>query len=96
MRKPTHPGQILHHEFLAPLGLTQRHLADHLGVDVKTVNRLVQGHTSVSPAMALQLGATFSTNAEFWLNLQQAYDLWEKKQTLDKLPTPLHHAAPAL
>ena len=93
MRQPTHPGQILHHEFLLPLDLTQKQLADHLGVDVKTINRLVQGHTSVSPAMALRLGASFSVSAEFWLNLQQAYDLWEQTQTLSQLPSPLHHVS---
>ena len=47
-RPPTRPGEILREEFLVPLGLTQKELADHLGCDVKVVNRIVNGRTSVT------------------------------------------------
>ena len=60
-RPPTRPGEILREEFLVPLGLTQKELADHLGCDVKVVNRIVNGRTSVTAAMALKLGAAFRT-----------------------------------
>ncbi|MGE0454024.1 MAG: HigA family addiction module antitoxin [Vicinamibacteria bacterium] len=63
-RKPTGPGEILREEFLAPLGLTQRQVAESLGCDVKVVNRLVNGRTSVSAGMALKLGAAFRTTPE--------------------------------
>ena len=66
-RKPTSPGEILNEEFLVPLGMTQKQLADHLGCDIKVVNRLVNGRTSVTAEMALKLGATFRTTPEFWL-----------------------------
>ena len=70
-REPTTPGEILREEFLLPLGMTQKELANHIGCDVKVINRLVNGRTSVSAEMALRLGATFRTSAEFWLNAQR-------------------------
>ena len=88
-RKPTGPGEILHEEFLIPLGMTQKQLADHLGCDVKVVNRLVNGRTSVTAEMALKLGATFRTSAEFWLNAQKAVDLFRAQQKLTELPEPV-------
>ena len=65
-RKPTTPGEILHEEFLKPLGMSQKELADHLGCDVKVVNRIVNGRTSVTAEMALKLGASFQTSPACW------------------------------
>jgi len=92
-RTPTGPGEILSEEFLIPLGMTQKQLADHLGCDVKVVNRLVNGRTSVSAEMALKLGATFRTSAEFWLNAQKAVDLFQAQQKLTTLPEPVLKAS---
>lgn len=92
-RKPTGPGEILSEEFLIPLGMTQKQLADHLGCDVKVVNRLVNGRTSVSAEMALKLGATFRTSAEFWMNAQQAIDLFHAQEKLKGLPSPVLKAS---
>jgi len=88
-RKPTTPGEILNEEFLGPLGMTQRQLADHLGCDVKVVNRLINGRTSVTAEMALRLAAAFRTSPEFWLNAQKAVDLHEARNRLRRLPKPL-------
>lgn len=88
-RKPTTPGEILAEEFLTPMGLTQKQLADHLGCDVKVVNRIVNGKTSVTAEMALRLGAAFNTSPEFWLNAQKAVDLFEATQNATNLPKPL-------
>ena len=55
-RKPTSPGEILREEFLVPLGLSQKALADHLGCDVKVVNRIINGRCAVTAEMALKLG----------------------------------------
>jgi addiction module HigA family antidote len=85
-RKPTPPGEILSEEFLAPLGLTQKQLADHLGCDLKVVNRIVNGKTSVTAAMALKLGAALGTSPEFWLNAQKAVDLFEAARKMRRLP----------
>jgi addiction module HigA family antidote len=93
MRKPTSPGEILKEEFLIPLAMTQKQLADHLGCDVKVVNRLVNGRTSVTAEMALKLGATFRTTPGFWLNAQKAVDLYEAAKRLKKLPKPVLKAS---
>jgi addiction module HigA family antidote len=92
-REPTSPGEILREEFLSPLGLTQRELADHLGCDVKVINRIVNGRSSVSAEMAIKLGAAFATSPEFWLNAQKAVDLYRAERRLSKLPPPLPRAS---
>ena len=84
-RKPTTPGEILREEYLQPLGMTQRELAEHLGCDVKVVNRIVNGRTSVTAEMALRLGATFRTSPEFWLNAQKAVDLFRAENRVSIL-----------
>jgi addiction module HigA family antidote len=72
--------------------MTQGQLADHLGCDVKVVNRIVNGRSSVTADMALKLAATFRTTAEFWMNAQLAVDLWEAARRAGKLPKPLTRA----
>ena len=93
LRKPTTPGEILREEFLVPLGLTQKEVAESLGCDVKVVNRIVNGRTSVTAEMALKLGAAFRTSPEFWLNAQKAVDLHEAARHLTELPRPLLKAS---
>lgn len=88
-RRPTTPGEILAEEFLGPLRMTQKELADHLRCDVKVVNRIVNGRTSVTAEMALKLAASFRTSPEFWLNAQKAVDLFEARTHLRRLPKPL-------
>lgn len=92
-REPTSPGEILLEEFLKPLGLTQRRLADHLGCDVKVINRIVNGRVGVTPEMALKLGAAFQTSPEFWLNAQKAVDLYRAAEALGALPGSLLRAS---
>jgi len=92
-RQPTGPGEILREEFLVPLAMTQKELADHIGCDVKVINRLVNGRTSVSAEMALKLGATFRTSPEFWLNAQKAVDLFLAVAKVDELPSPVLRAS---
>ena len=89
-RKPTTPGEILSEEFLAPLEMTQKQLADHIGCDVKVINRIVNERTVVTAEMALKLGAAFKTSADFWLNAQKAIDLFEARKGLSSLPKPIH------
>lgn len=88
-RPPTTPGEILREEYLLPLEMTQKQLADHLGCDVKVINRLVNGRTSVTAEMALKLAAAFRTTPGFWLNAQKAVDLYRAAQKLHDLPEPL-------
>ncbi len=81
-RKPTMPGEILNEEFLVPMGMTQKQLADHIGGDVKVINRIVNGRSGVTAEMALRLSVVLGTSAEFWLNAQQAVDLYEASRRL--------------
>ncbi|MBI2919752.1 MAG: HigA family addiction module antidote protein [Planctomycetes bacterium] len=86
LRAPTTPGEILREEFLKPLKLTQTRLARHLGCDVKVVNRILNRRSSVTATMALRLSAAFGTTPEFWLNAQQAVDLYEAASKARVLP----------
>ncbi len=92
-RKPTSPGEILREEFLVPLGLSQKVLADHLGCDVKVVNRIINGRCAVTAEMALKLGAAFRTSPDFWMNAQKAVDLYEAAAQVSSLPRPLLKAS---
>jgi addiction module HigA family antidote len=75
-RRPTHPGEILRKDFLEPLGLSQREVADRLGVSYVRFNELVNGRRGVTPDTALRLARLFVTTPEFWLNGQRNLDLW--------------------
>ncbi len=74
-RIPTHPGEVLLAEFLAPLGLTQVAFAEHLGVPVQRVNEIVRGKRGVTPETAWLFAQAFGTTPDFWMNLQAAHDL---------------------
>ena len=93
IKNPTTPGEMLQEEFLTPLELTQKQFADHIGVDVKTINRIVNGKTTLTPELAVKLSAALSTSAEFWLNLQHAVDLWNAHKKIGKLPKSLIKAS---
>jgi addiction module HigA family antidote len=88
-REPTTPGQILSEEFLKPLGLTPMELADHLGCDVNVINRIVNGRTSVTTELAIQLGAALRMSPESWLNAQQAVDICHANKRSKKRPVPI-------
>ncbi len=93
IRNPTTPGEMLSEEFLKPLGLTQKKFADHIGVDIKTVNRIIKARTAVTPELAVKFAAALSTSAEFWLNLQHAVDIWNVHKKSKNLPKPLIKAS---
>ncbi|PIT99110.1 MAG: addiction module antidote protein, HigA family [Bdellovibrionales bacterium CG10_big_fil_rev_8_21_14_0_10_45_34] len=93
IKNPITPGEMLKEEFLIPLKLTQRHFANHIGVDTKTINRVVKGRTALTPELAVKFAAAFSMNAEFWLNLQHAVDLWKIHKSGKNLPKPLIKAS---
>lgn len=90
-RKPTHPGAIILHDYMEPLGLSVVGLAAHIGVSRKHLSRLVNEKASISPAMALRLSKCFSTSPDLWLNLQRKRDLWEAERNTEGLEaiTPL-------
>jgi len=88
-RKPTSPGEILREEFVIPMKLTQKELAEHLGCDIKVINRIINERSSIVAEMALKLAATFKTSPDFWLNAQKAVDLYRASKNLKKLPKPI-------
>lgn len=79
-RPPTHPGEMLLEEFLNPMGLTQRELADAIHVPYQRINEIVNGRRGVTPGTALRLAKFFDVSAAFWLNLQLRWDLYHAQQ----------------
>lgn len=74
-RPATHPGEILREDFLLPMGLTQKQLADAIHVPFQRVNEIVSGKRGLTPSTALRLAKYFGNSAGFWLNLQMRCDL---------------------
>lgn len=76
-REPTHPGDMLLEEFLKPLGLTQRELADGIRVPYQRVNEIVNKRRGMTPGTALRLSKFLGTSADFWMSLQLRWDLYQ-------------------
>ena len=87
--RPTHPGEMLREDFMPDYGLTVADLARHLGVSRQTVNELLREKRAVTPDMALRLSRLFGNSPQFWINAQNAVDLWraqkENKSALSKI-----------
>ena len=75
-RAPIHPGEILLDEFLSPMGVTQRQLAEAIRVPYQRVNEIVNGRRGITASTALRLAKFFGTTPGFWMNLQQRWDLY--------------------
>ena len=73
--RPIHPGEVLREEFLVPLGMSSSALAQILGVPPNRVSAIVAEKRAVTADTALRLARYFGTTPQFWLNLQQAYEL---------------------
>ena len=88
-REPTHPGEMLLEEFLTPMGLTQRELADGIHVPYQRVNELVNGKRGVTPHTALRLAKFLGTTPDVWMNVQLRWDLYhaqrEEAAALDRI-----------
>ena len=88
-RKPTSPGEILQEEFLTPLNLTQKDLAEHIKCDVKVINRIVNEQCRLTAEMGVRLAAALNTSIEFWLNAQESLDIYYALENTIDLPTRL-------
>jgi antitoxin HigA-1 len=75
-REPTHPGEMLLEEFLKPMSLSQRDLAEGILVPYQRVNELVRKRRGMTPGTALRLAKFFGVSADFWMNLQLRWDLY--------------------
>ena len=80
-RAPTHPGEMLLEEFLKPMGLTQRELADSIHVPYQRINEIINGRRGVTPSTALRLSKYFRISPDFWMNLQLRWDLYFAQQS---------------
>lgn len=80
MFNPPHPGEILKDLYLPDYNLTVTAFALKIGVSRTTASELVNCKNGVSAEMALKLAKAFGTSAQYWLNMQQAYDLWQAEQ----------------
>ena len=77
---PVSPGEMLLEEFLIPMEITQRDLADAIHVPYQRVNELINQKRGVTPSTALRLARFFNVSADFWLNLQVRWDLYKAQQ----------------
>ena len=79
-RPPTHPGEMLLEEFLTPMNLTQRQLADGIRVPYQRINELINERRGISPSTALWLAKFFGITTDFWMNVQLRWDLYQALQ----------------
>ncbi len=81
---PPHPGVLIQRTYIEPFAeITGNKVADRLGVARSTFSRLLTGKAGVSPVMALKLSRVLGGSAESWLSLQESYDLWVARQSID-------------
>jgi addiction module HigA family antidote len=83
MYNPPHPGEFIESVYLEPYGISCRNLATHLGVAASTMSRILKGQSSVTPEMALRLSKVLGRTPESWLAMQDNYELWQARQTLN-------------
>ena len=81
---PIHPGKILMEEFLAPMGISQYRLAKDISVSPRRINEIVHEKRSITADTALRLGRFFGMTPQFWLNLQNRYDLETTEDLIGK------------
>lgn len=84
------PGEILLHEFLEPMGITQYRLAKEIGVPQRRIGEIVAGRRSITADTALRLAAFFGTDAQSWLNLQSHYDTEKARESMAETLAAIH------
>lgn len=88
-RTPTHPGEMLLQEFIQPMHITQRDLADAIHVPYQRINDIVNGRRGITPSTALRLAKFFGMSPDFWMNMQLRWDLYfahrDEKNILQKI-----------
>lgn len=97
MKKPPHPGRSIRLACMEPLGLTVTAAADILGVSRAALSNVINGHSGISPEMAVRLAKAFGGMPETWLKLQLAYDLAQVKANMKSIkvrPVPPLEAHP--
>ena len=89
MRQPTHPGEILREDILPELNISKSEFARRAHISRQTLYRILDGKEPIRVATALKLAKLLNNNAEFWLNMQSKYDVWQStislKDELDQI-----------
>ncbi len=93
MHDPPHPGEVIRELCLEPLGLSVTKAADGLGVSRKALSELLNGHSGVSPKMAIRLSKAFGGSPESWLVQQMQFDLWQALQRAHEIKVQTFKAA---
>jgi len=83
MYNPPHPGEFIKEVYLEPLSVSPRSVALKLKVSPSTFSRIIKKQSSISPEMALRLSKCLGRSPESWLRMQDSFDLWQAKQSLD-------------
>src|SRR5436309_11481390 len=94
-RAPLHPGEILREQFMADFGISINRLARDLRVPPTRIGEIVNQKRAITPDTALRLARYFGTTAEFWINLQTAYDLDVARASLRQIEADVHPIAAA-
>ncbi|MES1950661.1 XRE family plasmid maintenance system antidote protein [Salinisphaera sp. S4-8] len=83
MHNPPHPGEFIRDVYMQPFGITGRTLAGKLGVSPSTLNRVLKGTSGISSEMALRLSKALGRSPESWMAMQDQYELWQARRTID-------------
>ncbi|MGB0833975.1 MAG: HigA family addiction module antitoxin [Psychrobium sp.] len=83
MHNPPHPGEFITDVYMEPFGYSCRFVAKKLDVSASTLNRILKGQSSISPEMALRLSKTLGRTPESWLQMQDNYNLWQAKKSVN-------------
>jgi len=79
-----HPGEILREEFMSPLNLTSYRVAKETNIQATRINQIIHEKRGISPDTALRLSRFFGNSAEFWLGIQNEFDLRNKKYEIEE------------
>jgi addiction module HigA family antidote len=91
MKNPVHPGRVVRHDCLEPLGLSVTAGAKVLGITRQALNNIVNGKSGISPEMAIRLSKAFGSTPETWLRMQLAYDLAAARKDESKIRIRRQH-----
>lgn len=83
IHNPPHPGEFIREVYMEPFEITGRQLSSKLGVSPSTLNRVPNGSSGVSSEMALRLSKALGRSPESWLTMQDNYDLWQARQSVN-------------
>lgn len=86
---PSHPGEILKEMFIKDRGLTITEVAKGLNMARANLSSVINGHLGISPELAVKLSEAFGNTAQFWVNLQNNYELWHAERKIKR--SEIHH-----